>query len=177
MKENNIETEQKIIRHNIHFLEWFYNMHTNVLTDEGKKEAFDVMAKASIEDPACFMRIVLYFANTRKGAKQELTYRVILHFLSIMYPDWIMINIEQLIRMGAVTDVYYLIPNMSSRVMTWVKHKARTDEVFAQLMRGELTKSKIDRSVRYLPKFGKNYRWSTLLTKILDDPTFNGIQC
>lgn len=182
MDETNAKIEEEVkrtITFNIDFLSWYFTKNKNIISDEQKQLAFSLMTQASMEDPACFMRIILYIANTRSTDEEELAYKMVLHFICVMYPDWVIANTELIIGLGKKDDVLYLLqaPNMAEKAMKWIKHKMREDDDFKSLEDGKLIGTPINRRVRYKPRLGRNSKWTTFLFKILDDPTFNGISC
>ena len=170
--------EKKIITHNIDLLKWYFLNEMCTDIKEEQRKAFNIMALAISEDPAIFMRIMLYIANTRKTVEQELSYKIMIHFICSMNPDWTMANIQLLINLGKKDDVLYFLqsPILTKRVLTWTNHKAKEDIEFKTMIEtGQLINTPIKRIIKYKPKLGKNYKWSIFLFKILDDPNFNGI--
>jgi hypothetical protein len=162
---------------NVILLEWYFRSSKLILNDEEKQKVFSFMTYASIEDPYCFMRILLYIANTRHTDDQEISYKIIIHFLGTMFPEFAMANLDLFITHGKKDDVLYFMqcPNIAERVISFIKHKSHTDDDFKILLDGNLINRKINRHVYYKPKFGKNKKWDVFLFKILDDPAFNGI--
>lgn len=171
----NIEEPRMGIVYNLKFLEWFFQIDKKY-DDKEKEYMFNVMSYASLEEPYIFMRIILYIANTRSKS-QELHYKQILHFLCVMYPEWILANLHLLLSLGSKNDILFLIQSntITPRLLTWVKHQAKIDPDFAHLMTGEVIDKPIKRVIRYKPKLVKNTKWSIFLNKILDDPKLNGI--
>ena len=172
------ETDGKhVISDNLVFLEWYFKGEKNLLSDAEKQRIFSFMTYSSIEDPYCFLRIMLYIANTRRTDEQEIFYKIVIHFLGTMYPEIVMANLELFIKLGKKDDVLYFLqcPGITARVSTWIKHKAKEDPDFNMLLDGKLIGKKINRVVRYKPKLTKNSKWDVFLYKILDDPNFNGI--
>lgn len=169
--------DQKIISDNLIFLEWYFRGDSNMQDDREKQRVFSFLTYSILEDPYCFLRIVLYIANTRHTDKQEIFYKTIIHFLGAMFPEIIMANLDLFINCGKKDDVLYFMQcqGITERVITWIKHKAREDQDFAILLNGKLIGKPINRTIYYKPKFSKNFKWSVFLTKILDEPFFNGI--
>lgn len=169
--------DKHVISDNLVFLEWYFKGQKNVLDDNEKQRIFSFMTYSSIEDPYCFLRIMLYIANTRHTDEQEIFYKIVIHFLGTMYPEIVMANLELFIKLGKKDDVLYFLqcPGITARVSTWIKHKAKEDPDFNMLLDGKLIGKKINRVVRYKPKLTKNSTWDVFLYKILDEPVFNGI--
>lgn len=166
------------IIYNILLLNVFFKNKSTNLSENDKEYIFGICSKAILEDPKIFMRILLYFANIRKGVIQEFFYKTLLIFLGTTFPEILMANIELIIKLGKKDDVLYIMqcPNLTEKIITYVKHKAKSDdEDFKTLLSGNTSKSKIKRIVRYLPKFKKENKWDIFLYKILDDANFNGI--
>lgn len=165
------------IRSNLIFLDWYFNNTANILVDDEKQKIFATLTHSVLEDHHCFMRIVLYIANTRSTDRQEIFYKTIIHFISTMFPEIIMANLELFVKLGKKDDVLYFVqcPGISQRVSTWIKHKAKEDTDFCMLLDGTLIGTHINRIIRYKPKFGKTKKWDIFVYKILDDPSFNGI--
>lgn len=160
---------------NVQLWKWYFTYSKNVLNDKEKDKLFSLLVSASGEDIKLFMRFFLYVANTRNTDK-EIEYKIICHFISMMYPDMLMLNIEHLIRLGKKDDILYLMPNMADKIMRWLKVKIKEDESFkAFTEEGKMIGDSINRVVRYKPKMTKNYKWSFFLDKIISDPIFNGI--
>lgn len=164
--------------YNMNFLAWYF---TKDLKD--KEYAFQILTMASMEEPYCFMRILLYIANTRISDEK---YHTILHFMCVMYPEWIMSNLDLITSIGDKSDVIYVINSkiLTERATTWIKHKSKTDDYYKEMLSKVLndktdTKYIVNKTrkmvVLYKPKFGKKYKWSVFLEKILSDSTFNGI--
>lgn len=169
--------EEKIITNNITLLNWYFKYNGNIILNEEKEKLFNILTLAILEDPYIFIRIVLYIANTRKTNKQEIQYKLLLHFISTMFPEIVMANIQLFINLGKKDDILYFLqtPNITERIITWIKHKSKLDNDFNTLLNGELINSKINRIIYYKPKLNKKAKWDIFLYKILDDPTFNGI--
>jgi hypothetical protein len=176
-KLKTMQTEKRTISDNIIFLEWYFKGDMNLLNDNEKQRIFSFMTYATIEDPYCFLRIMLYIANTRRTDIQEIFYKVVIHFLGTMYPEVVMANLELFIKLGKKDDVLYFLQcqGITERVITWIKHKAKEDSDFQTLLDGKMIGRKIQRKVYYKPKLTKYHTWDKFLYKILDDATFNGI--
>lgn len=175
--ENIADDSKHVISDNLIFLEWYFNGDSVMFNDTEKQRIFSFMTYSTLEDMHCFLRIMLYIANTRKTDRQEIFYKVVIHFLGTMYPEIIMANLELFINLGKKDDVLYFLQcqGITERVITWIKHKAKEDPDFSILLDGKMIGSKINRKVYYKPKLAKNSKWNVFLFKILDDPTFNGI--
>lgn len=174
-----------IFHYNINLLQWYFTKDV-----KDTEYTFQLLTMASMEEPYCFMRILLYIANTRHTDLDEKKYHTILHFMCIMYPEWIMSNLDLLTNLGEKYDALYIIQSkvLTDRCITWIKHKAKSDSFYEKLL-SDVTSDEYNISdvtyldylrkrkliVLYKPKFGKNYKWSTFLEKILNDSTFNGI--
>jgi hypothetical protein len=171
------DKERHTISDNIIFLEWYFKGDMNLLNDNEKQRIFSFMTYATLEDPYCFLRIMLYIANTRRTDRQEIFYKIVIHFLGTMYPEVVMANLELFIKLGKKDDVLYFLQcqGITERVITWIKHKAKEDKDFQTLLDGKMIGLKIDRKVYYKPKLTKYHTWDKFLYKILDDATFNGI--
>ena len=131
-----------------------------------------------LEEPYIFMRILLYVSNTRRSNEEELAYKILIHFLGTMFPEMAIANLDLFVSLGKKDDILYFMQcsNITQRVITYINHKAKTDEDFKTLLDGKVIGLPINRLVRYKPKLGrKHHRWDIFLMKILDDPTFNGI--
>lgn len=177
MTDTNETAPPLVISDNIVFLEWYFRANKDITSDEEKQRVFSFLTTSMLEDPYCFMRIMLYIANTRRTDEQEIAYKVVTHFLGTMFPELIMANLELFTRLGKKDDVLYFlqVPAISQRVATWIKHKAKEDQDFALLLDGKMIGKPIKRVAYYKPKFKKDNKMSVLLEKILDDPAFNGI--
>lgn len=177
LEDDNKHDNKHVINANLLFIDWYFRGEGNILDEREKQRIFNFMTYAMIEDPHCFMRIVLYIANTRVTDKQEIFYKIIIHFMGTMFPEIIMNNIELLTKLGKKDDVLYFVqcPGISARVITWIKHISKQDPDFNTLLNGKMIGSKIERVIRYRPKFGKDYKWNVFLFKILDEPKLNGI--
>lgn len=165
------------ISDNLIFLEWYFNGDINLLNDSEKQRIFSFLTYSILEDPHCFLRIMLYIANTRKTDKEEIFYKIVIHFLGTMFPELVLANMELFIKLGKKDDVLYFLqcPGITERVITWIKHKAKKDSDFNILLDGKIIGKKINRVIRYKPKLKKDCKWDIFLFKILDDPTFNGL--
>jgi hypothetical protein len=162
---------------NVKVLDWYFNTREFILNDSEKDKIFSLMTYASIEDPYCFMRVLLYIANTRRTDREEIAYKIMVHFLATMFPEFVMANLDLFTGLGRKDDVLYFMQcsSISERVASWIKHMSKTDDDFKMLMEGSVIGKNIERKIRYRPKFGKNRKWDVFLFKILDDPTLNGI--
>jgi len=172
------ENTNNIISDNLIFLNWYFKeQNIDILHDNEKQRIFSFLTYSMLEDPYCFLRIMLYIANTRKTDKQEILYKIIIHFLGTMFPEIVMANLELFIKLGKKDDVLYFLqcPGITERVITWIKHKAKEDMDFKILLDGKMIGTKIKRVIRYKPKLTKDSKWDIFLFKILDDTTFNGI--
>lgn len=175
--EENLIDDNHYIKANIMLLDWYFRGNFNILDDKEKQRIFSFMTYAMIEDPYCFMRIILYIANIRKTDKQEIFYKIIIHFLSTMFPEIVMANLELFITLGKKDDILYFIqsPGISARIITWINHKAKEDPDFNILLSGKMINKPIKRVIRYIPKLRKDNKWTIFLYKILDEPLLNGI--
>lgn len=176
-KLKTMETEKHTISDNLVFLEWYFKGNMDLLNDNEKQRIFSFMTYATLEDPYCFLRIMLYIANTRRSDREEIFYKVVIHFLGTMYPEVVMANLDLFINLGKKDDVLYFLQcqGITERVITWIKHKAKEDPDFQVLLDGKMIGRKIERKVYYRPKLTKYHTWDKFLYKILDDATFNGI--
>ena len=165
------------LNHNANFIAWYFSKKSTILDEKSKQMIFANLTQAMLEDPYCFMRIMLYIANIRSTDREEIFYKIIVHYLGTMFPEIMLANIELLTKLGKKDDVLYFLqcPNITARVMTWIKHKAKMDTDFAKLMEGTLIGNPIKRVARYRPKLSKNNKWDVFIYKILDDAAFNGI--
>lgn len=165
------------IKYNMLLLKWYFLKNKNIISDQEKEKSFAYMTYAIAEDPYCFMRILLYIANTRKTDEQELTYKILIHFLGTMFADATMANLDLILSLGKKDDIIYFLqcPNIAKRISTFINHKSKEDPDYLILIDGKLINKKIERKVYYKPKFSKNSKWDLFLYKILDEPNFNGI--
>jgi hypothetical protein len=172
--ENN---EQHVIKYNVNLLQWYFKKNKKVLEEKEKEYIFSLMSYSFLEDHYCFMRILLYIANTRKTDEQEITYKIIIHFLCIMFPDIVMANIDMFLNLGKKDDVIYFLQcsNMSAMILKYVNHKAKQDDDFKILLTGELIKKNQSVFIKYKPKFKSKLVWTVFLNQLLDDPILNGI--
>lgn len=173
------QPEPRIIKYNLLFLKWFFSKNKNIFNERDKEYAFNIMSQSVVEDPYIFMRCVLYIANVRTTDEQEIIYKTIMHFLCTMFPDFLMNNIELLLKLGKNDDVLYIIQSkvLTAKILTQINHKIKIDktETFIKLQNGEEINEKIKRVIYYKPKFNKNYNQTDFLYKILDEPKLNGI--
>jgi len=181
--EDNLSTEnvkddsKHVISDNLVFLEWYFKGDNVMFNDTEKQRIFSFMTYSTLEDMHCFLRIMLYIANTRMTDRQEIFYKIVIHFLGTMYPEIIMANLELFVNLGKKDDVLYFLQcqGITERVVTWIKHKSKEDPDFSVLLDGKMIGGKINRTVYYKPKLKRKSKWDVFLFKILDDPTFNGI--
>ena len=175
-----MENSTKVIKYNVYFLHWYFikNRIKQVYDDNEKEYIFSTLSNALFEDPHCFMRIVLYIANTRTTDIQEISYKTILHFLATMDSNLLFNNIDLIIQFGKKDDVLFLLqsPNVAERTKKYIEHLSNSDDDYKQLLNGKLINKTIERKVYYKPKLRKKDKMSILLTKILQDPIFNGLQ-
>lgn len=166
---------KKTIFWNVQLWKWYFTYDKNILNENEKNKLFAILVSASGEDIKLFMRFFLYIANTRNNIN-EINYKIICHFVSLMYPDMLMLNIEHIIRLGKKDDILYLMPNMAEKILKWVKVKVKEDSSFNSLLiDGKIIGQPIKRIIRYKPKITKNYKWSFFFEKLASDPTLNGI--
>lgn len=135
-------------------------------------DIFYLFSNSLYEDPYVFYRILLYIANNRNNPSQELFYKSLLHFVATLAPQFILSNIDILLKFGYKNDILYLLlsQNIQSRVIKYVDHLAKNDNDFKTLKSGNLLKKTKSVKVSY-----NEADVVKLLTKILDDPIFNGI--
>ena len=171
------QEQQRVIAYNVDLLQWYFTKNKHIISDQEKDRLFSIMSYAMMEDTHCFMRVLLYIANTRVRDEEEIAYKILLHFLGVMSPEIVMANIDMLLTFGRKDDILYLLQctNITDRILTFLKHKAKEDPDFATLMEGTQIKKPSKRVAYYRPKFNKDNTWSVFLTKLLDDPKFNGI--
>lgn len=171
--------EIKVIKHNVYLLNYMFTKDLLKLeyNEKEKDFIFSLITQAIFEDPFCYMRILLYFANIRKGTKQELFYKYLLHTTSIIVPDYLINNLELLTTLGKKQDVLYLMNNdyVRNKTIQYITHKSKYDQDFKELLNGNMIDVKSNIIIRYKPKTNKNNKMSILLNKILDDVNFNGI--
>lgn len=169
--------EKKHIKDNITLLNWYFKYNVNITQDQEKEKLFSILTLAITEDPYIFIRIMLYIANTRKTDKQEIQYKLLIHFIASMFPELTMANLDLFINLGKKDDILYFLqtPNITERVITWIKHKAKLDNDYNILLNGTMINKNINRIIYYRPKLNKKSKWNIFLFKILDDPNFNGI--
>lgn len=166
--------EQKKIIWNVELWKWYFNESHPLINDEDKSKTYDILTLASSEDIKLFTRFVMYVANTRNKYK-EIEYKTLCYFLSLLYPDFTIANIDILLKLGKKSDVLYYMPSMPERMMSWIKHKSLEDKDFEILISGEYKHFKIDRKVRYKPLKTKDYKWSFFFEKLASDPIYNGL--
>ncbi len=176
--ENNTEgIEQHVITYNVDLLVWYFTKNKNITSDIEKQKVFGILSYALLEDPHCFMRIVLYIANTRKTDEEELSYKILIHLLGSVTPEIILANLELFLKFGKKDDILYFIqiPSITERIIKYVKHIVKTDSDYEKLQMGTLINAPINRVVSYKPKMKLDNTWTLFLNQILDDPIFNGI--
>lgn len=177
--ENNTEgIEQHVIAYNVDLLKWYFTKKKNITSDNEKQKLFNILSRALIEDPHCFIRICLYIANTRKTDEEELSYKILIHLIGSVTPEIILGNLELFLQLGKKDDILYFIqiPSITERIIKYVKHIVKTDSDYEKLQMGTLINAPINKKVFYKPKMKLDNTWTTLLHQILDDTTFNGIQ-
>lgn len=165
------------IIYNIELLKWYFETHKDINGDDDKQRIFSIFSYSMIEEPYIFMRILLYIANTRHTDEQEIAFKTLVIFLGTMFPELCMANLDLFMKLGKKDDILFFMqcPNISARVIKYVKHKVKEDADFQILLDGTIIDKPIKRIVRYKPKMKKGHSWSVFLNKILDDPAFNGI--
>lgn len=170
-------TEKKAIFYNIELLKWYFQRGKHVLQDEEKQKIFSILSYSVLEEPYIFMRIMLYIANARRSNEEEISYKILVHFLGTMFPEMCMANLDMFMSLGKKDDILYFMQcsNITQRVITYINHKAKIDDEFKTLLEGSVIGMPIDRQVRYKPKLKRGHKWDVFLMKILDDPLFNGI--
>ena len=130
-----------------------------------EENIFNMLLLAYNENDKIFMRILMYL--TYSASNKFNNYKLyMIHFLNIMYPDKVIINFDKLINADSDVLNYLCHENFHQVAKNYIKVNNLTSDLSH--------KKKI--VVYYLPKYNKKYKWSTFLFKILDDPTFNGIQ-
>ncbi len=170
-----LQDEQKTIYYNYILLEWYIKDSKKIMLDDNhKQKIFSLMSNAYLEDPYCFLRIMLYIANTRSKDSDEIAYKIMIHFLGIMMPDVIMNNIELFTTIGKKMDVIYFLQCnvLTNKVLKWIRHKAKYDNDYAVLSSGKFIDVKSIYKIRYK---AKRSDIKSLLLKILDEPLFNGL--
>jgi hypothetical protein len=178
MEELNIIEEElqenNTIQYNYHFLKWYYTSTKNIMDDKERDKVFSLLTYSFLEDPLCFLRIMLYIANTRRSDSQEISYKVIIHFLGVMFPEVLYANLDLFIKLGNKKDTLYFLQcnTLTPRVLKWVRHMAKEDNDFEQLNKGIMIDVKSPITIRYK---ARNKDFKSLLEKILDDPSFNNI--
>lgn len=170
-------TEKKAIFYNVELLKWYFQRGKHVLQDEEKQKIFSILSYSVLEEPYIFMRIILYIANARRSNEEEISYKILVHFLGTMFPEMCMANLDMFMSLGKKDDILYFMQcsNITQRIITYINHKAKTDDEFKTLLEGSVIGMPIDRQVRYKPKLKRGHKWDVFLMKILDDPLFNGI--
>lgn len=169
-------TETKTLFWNVQLWKWYFTYEKDLINDTEKDKLFGIMVSASGEDIKLFMRFFLYVANTR-NFYQEIAYKTMCHFISLMYPDMLMLNLELMIKLGKKDDILYLMPNLHVQLLRWLKHKVKEDADFQYLMEeGKQIGKPINRVCRYKPKTTKNYKWTYFFEKLASDHNLNGIQ-
>lgn len=168
--------QKRTIFWNVQLWKWYFTYSKDITNDTEKDKLFALLVSASGEDIKLFMRFFLYVANTR-NYYQEIGYKTMCHFISLMYPDMLMANIELLIKCGKKDDILYLMPNMHIQLMRWMKHISKEDNDFKIMIEeGTIISDKIKRVCRYKPKLTKNYKWSYFFEKLATDTNLNGLQ-
>lgn len=166
--------EQKKLVWNVELWKWYFNDQHTLITDEDKSKTYDILTMASSEDIKLFTRFVMYVSNTRNKNK-EIEYKTLCYFLSLLFPDFTIANLDIILKLGKKSDILYYMPTMPERLMTWIKHKANEDKDFEILMTGEYKQFKIDRKIRYKPLKTKDYKWSYFFEKLASDSIYNGL--
>lgn len=168
--------EKKTIFWNLQLWKWYFTYDKNLMNDSEKDKLFAIMVSSSGEDIKLFMRFFLYVANTRNFYK-EVEYKTMCHFISLMYPDMLMANIELVVKLGKKDDILYLMPNLHAQVLKWVRHKIKNGdtELATMVEEGKPIGDKIKRVCRYKPKETKNYKWTYFFEKLAMDHQLNGI--
>lgn len=178
-EHNTLEQDYTIIKHNIYLLNYMYRKNTLKLeyNNSEKEKIFSLITNSIFEDPYCFMRILLYYANTRKTTYQELFYKYLIHVTATVAPLYILSNLDLICELGRKEDCLYFLtnPNTRERTIKWIDHKAKLDKDFETLKSGNMIHTKSNIITRYKPKTGKNHKMSEFLEKVLADPNFNGI--
>lgn len=165
----------KTIIYNTTLLKWYLeeDLVKHIHDEQYKEKLFTLFTEASYEDPFIFMRIVLYIANTRTKDDQEIAYKTLIHFMCILLPQFILNNIDMLVKFGNKNDILYLLsaPNLQKKVVKYIEYKSKYDKDYKSLLDGKLIKTEIDRFIKY-----DDCTITELLEKILDDSAFNGIK-
>lgn len=171
------EQERKVIFWNVQLWKWYFTYEKNLMSDVEKDKLFAIMVSASGEDIKLFMRFFLYVANSR-NFYQEVAYKTMCHFISLMYPDMLMANIELLITLGKKDDILYLMPNLSASILKWLRHKVKMGDTQYSIMveEGKQIGDSVKRVCRYKPQKTKNYKWTYFFEKLAMDHHLNGIQ-
>jgi len=168
-------TNKKTIKFNTSVLNWYLNEDKvkQIHDDKYREKIYSLFTNAAYEDPLVFMRIVLYIANTRTKDDEIIGYKSLLHFLGILLPQFVLNNIDLILKLGNKNDVLYFlsIPNIQKRIIKFIEYKSKYDSDYKDLLNGNVIKTKINRVIKY----NKENNVVTLLQNILDDPNFNGI--
>lgn len=177
INKDEINEHKHTIAYNVDLMKWYFTKNKNIISDDEKDKVFHLMSYAFLEDHYCFMRLMLYIANTRKTDEQEISYKIMIHFLSILFPDITLANIDMFLTLGKKDDVLYFLQcaNISANVLRYINHKAKTDSDFKILLNGKMIKKKIERKIKYKPDFKSNTTWNDFMFNLLDDPIFNGV--
>ena len=169
--------EQHIIKYNVLLLKWYFKKNKNILDEKEKEYIFNLMTYSFLEDSYCFMRIMLYIAHTRNNDEKEIAYKIMVHFLGTMFPEIVLANLDMFVKLGKKNDVLYFvqIPSISQRVGKWIKHIAKSEPIFNNLLNGKLINEPRELNIYYQPKWNNKNKWTILINKILDETLFNGI--
>lgn len=171
------QVEKKPIFYNVELMKWYFQQGKRILEDSEKQKIFSILSFSVLEEPYVFMRVMLYIANTRRSNEEEISYKILIHFLGTMFPEMCMANLDMFVSLGKKDDILYFMQcsNITQRIITYVNHKSKEDNEFKKLLEGTVIGTPIKRQVRYKPKLKRGHKWDVFLMKILDDPSFNGI--
>lgn len=165
--------EQKTITFNIELLKWYFSKNKKITDETEMNKLFTLMSYSLLEDTKIFMRILLYIANRRRTDEQEIAYKILVHFMGVMSAELVFANLDLIIDFGKKNDILYFLQcqNITSKTITYIKHKAKIDNDFKSLLEGKLLNDVRVQKVFYKPE----NNWNEFLIKILDDPIYNGI--
>lgn len=182
---------KKTITDNLELLKWYLNKDENRSQfdpENEKEELFYFLSICLYEDPFVFFRILLYVANTRTSTSEEIIYKQMLHFLSVLAPQYLLANMDLLIKFGYKNDILILLTasNIRNRVIKFITHLSKTDDDFKTLLNGKLIEKNRNTIIKYKEKsplqidkyinnIDDNSEIIELLENILDDPNLNGI--
>jgi len=164
-----MQEDKHTITYNLELLKWY-------LDDEqiNTEHTFANLSLAYAEDQLCFIRIFMYVSNTRTTERDEMVYKILIHFLCVIASDLVMLNIDLFLKVSNNKEdiIFYLqCPVISERILKYINHLAKVDDDFKNIKDFNLSNKKEKSDIEYTYE-----TTSDLLICILDEPKFNGIQ-